>query len=95
MLELYQAEWCPHSRAVRQRLTELGVDFVARQVPARPGERQALRDRTGLEGIPVAVLEDGTVIDGEDAIIAHLDATHEPGAGARAHAAKARVHAEG
>ena len=25
MIELYQAEWCPYSRRVRQRLTELGV----------------------------------------------------------------------
>jgi glutaredoxin len=30
MIELYQAEWCPHSHHVRQRLTEHGVDFVAR-----------------------------------------------------------------
>lgn len=95
MLELYQAEWCPHSGAVRQRLTELGIDYVARQVPARPGERHALRDRTGFEEIPVAVLEDGTVIPGEEAIVAHLDATHEPGRGARAHAAKARAHGAG
>jgi glutaredoxin len=25
-MELYQAEWCPHSQKVRQRLTELGLD---------------------------------------------------------------------
>ena len=25
-MELYQAEWCPHSHKVRQRLTELGLD---------------------------------------------------------------------
>jgi len=35
MLELYQAEWCPSSRRVRQRLTELGLDHVSRQVPAQ------------------------------------------------------------
>jgi len=39
MIELYQAEWCPHSHRVRQRLTELGLDFVARQVPVDQAER--------------------------------------------------------
>jgi glutaredoxin len=32
MLELWQTEWCPASRRVRERLTELGVDYVTRQV---------------------------------------------------------------
>jgi hypothetical protein len=31
MIELFQAEWCPYSSAVRERLTELGIDLVARQ----------------------------------------------------------------
>ena len=30
MLELYQAEWCPHSGKVRQRLTELGMPLTDR-----------------------------------------------------------------
>jgi glutaredoxin len=41
-MELYQAEWCPHSHKVRQRLTELGLDFVARQVPADPDDRDEM-----------------------------------------------------
>ena len=40
MLTLYQAEWCPYSSAVRQRLTELGIDFVAKQVAPRQEERE-------------------------------------------------------
>ena len=32
MLELWQTEWCPASRRVRQRPTELGVDYRTRQV---------------------------------------------------------------
>jgi glutaredoxin len=31
MLELYQTEWCPASRRVRERLTELGLDYLVRQ----------------------------------------------------------------
>jgi hypothetical protein len=28
MLELFQTEWCPGSRRIRQRLTELGLDYL-------------------------------------------------------------------
>jgi len=28
MLELYQTEWCPASRRVRERLTELSLDYL-------------------------------------------------------------------
>ena len=42
VVDLYQAEWCPHSHRVRQRLTELGLDFAAHQVPVDPAERTAM-----------------------------------------------------
>jgi Glutaredoxin len=32
MLELYQTEWCPASCRVRERLTELGLDYLVHQV---------------------------------------------------------------
>ena len=73
MIELYQAEWCPHSHRVRQRLTELGLDFVARQVPVEPAERTALEQATGRRSIPTLVLDNGTVVGGDDEIIAALD----------------------
>ena len=74
MLELYQAEWCPHSHKVRQRLTELGQPFIARQVEADPKERDAMRAAVGSDSIPVLVLDDGTVLALEDdEIIAELD----------------------
>lgn len=73
MIELYQAEWCPHSHRVRQRLTELGLDFVARQVPVDPAERTALERATGQRSIPALVLDDGSVFGGDDEILAALD----------------------
>jgi glutathione S-transferase len=74
MDELYQAEWCPYSRRVRQRFTELGVSFVARQVPAERADREELRRKTGSDEIPALALEDGGVINEDaDAIIAYLD----------------------
>lgn len=73
MIELYQAEWCPHSHRVRQRLTELGLDFVARQVPVDPAERTELERASGQRSIPTLVLADGTVLVGDDRILAGLE----------------------
>src|SRR4051812_20452668 len=88
-LELYQAEWCPHSHRVRQRLTELRVDFVAHQVPAERDERDALAAATGDRSIPVLV--DGTtVVSGDDAILAHLAERYAAPDDAPRHRAKAR-----
>jgi glutaredoxin len=80
MLTLWQAEWCPYSARVRQALTELGVDFVARQVAAEKEERGAMREETGKDEIPLLVLEDGTQIDDWKQAIAHLhDSRPRPG----------------
>jgi glutathione S-transferase len=89
VLQLYQAEWCPHSRKVRQRLTELGVDFVARQVAAEPEERDRMRAATGKEEIPVLVLEDGRVLEGEEEILPYLEERFDERGDARAHREKA------
>ncbi len=72
-IELYQAEWCPYSHRVRQRLTELGLDFVARQVAVDRGERAEMERATGARSIPTLVLDDGAVVSGDAEIIAELD----------------------
>ena len=41
LFELYQTEWCPASRRVRRAVTELGVDYVIRQVPVEQGSTRA------------------------------------------------------
>ena len=66
MLELFQTEWCPASRRIRQRLTELGLDYVNRQVPVEREARTALLELTGSDTIPTLRLENGSVIVGED-----------------------------
>lgn len=91
-IELYQAEWCPHSSRVRQRLTELGVSFVARQVPAERVDREELRRKTGSEEIPTIVLEDGTAISEPDEIIEYLEANHHERADAEEHRERAEAH---
>lgn len=92
MLELWQTEWCPSSRRVRQRLTELGVDYLIRQVPAERDERHTLRAATGSETIPVLTLDDRPPLVGEEAILRWLERLPEPSeAGAhRSKAAKVR-----
>ena len=89
-MELFQAEWCPHSHRVRQRLTELGIDFQARQVPADPDERDELETIAGTNEIPVLVAEDRDSICGEDDILAYLEERYGERPDAGAHRAKAR-----
>jgi len=91
VLNLYQAEWCPYSSAVRERLTELGLDFVARQVAPWPEERHQLVDKTGTDEIPV-LEDDGTFYTGTREIFAFLDQFDPPPAAAE-HRARYREHA--
>lgn len=89
MYELWQTEWCPASRRVRQRLTELGIDYVTRQVPVDKNDRTMLRERTGTDTIPVLVAPGETPVVGEATILGFL-ATHEAfPTEARAHRLKA------
>jgi glutathione S-transferase len=89
MLELWQTEWCPASRRVRQRLTELGIDYLVRQVPVEKEQRHALLAATGADSIPALVFGNGEIATGEDAILRLLaDTTPEP-AQAEAHRQKA------
>jgi uncharacterized protein len=72
MPTLYQAEWCPFSAAVREVLTELGIDFVARQVEPWPDERVGLQRVAGTDQMPVLEAEDGRLYRGTREIFAHL-----------------------
>jgi glutathione S-transferase len=85
MLTLYQAEWCPYSSAVRQRLTELGIDFVAKQVAPRQ------EDRDGEHEIPLLTNGDGDRFEGTEAIFEYLESL-APGKAEREHRAQYRAH---
>lgn len=71
-LELWQTEWCPASHRVRQRLTELGLSFIAHQVPVEREDRDELEAATGGRSIPVLVDGD-RILTGEDAIAWYLE----------------------
>jgi glutathione S-transferase len=72
MLELFQTEWCPASRRVRQLLTELGLDYINRQVPVEREARTALCAATGTDTIPALRLENGSAVVGEENIVVYL-----------------------
>ena len=83
-LELWQAEWCPSCRRVRERLTELGVSFIARQVQAAREQREELEAMSGQSAIPV-LRAGGQVLCGEEAIFAFLERSYEEGPDAILH----------
>jgi glutathione S-transferase len=89
-MELYQAEWCPHSHKVRQRLTELGLDVTLRQVPAEPDERDELQRVAGTNEIPVLVTDDRQTLSGEEEILDYLDAEFDERDDAERHREKAQ-----
>src|SRR5947207_1053820 len=88
---LYQAEWCPFSSAVREVLTELGVDFVAHQVQPWPEQRAELRQLANTDQIPVLQTEDGRLFRGTREIFAHLH-ERDPWQFAAAHRRRFAAH---
>lgn len=88
LIELYQAEWCPSCKQIRTRLTERGIDFLARQVPADAADRSELHERVGASGIP-ALIDNGRTVLGLEDILQHLDATYPEGEAAKQHRDKA------
>ena len=94
MIQIFQAEWCPYSAAVRQRLSELGIDFIARQVAPEKEDRDAMREAVGSDTIPALLLEDGTVLSGDTSeIIAALDERFAPADWEQGHRRQAELHA--
>jgi glutaredoxin 3 len=89
VLELFQTEWCPGSRRIRQRLTELGLDYVNHQVPVEREQRTLLLELTGSATVPTLLLEDGSALVGENEILAHLEHHYDESEQAQAHRAKA------
>jgi glutathione S-transferase len=88
--ELFQTEWCPASHRVRERLTELGVDYVIRQVPADKRKRSKLLAATGTDTVPVLVIDEGTTLAGEERIFAYLGEHYLEPPGAWMHRARAK-----
>lgn len=85
MLTLYQVEWCPSCHTVRQVLTELGLTYLAVNVPLKPEDRAEVMAVSGQDRVPV--LQDGDrVLTDSGAIVDHLRSTYPAPADSAAHA---------
>lgn len=80
LLELYEFEACPFCRKVRERMTELDLDYVSRTVPRGSPKRARLRELGGKEQVPFLIDPNtGTKLYESDDIIAYLDRTYGGG----------------
>jgi len=75
---LYQAEWCPYCARVRQKLTDLLLDYKTVNVPRAHAERTEVKAVSGQTSIPVLVDGD-VVLDDDDDIIPYLEKTYGNG----------------
>lgn len=72
MLEVYQFEGCPYCSKVRSKLTELGIDFIARQ--ADKNDRSRVEEVSGQTNVPVLVDPNtDTVMPESDDIVDYLE----------------------
>lgn len=77
MLELFQHEDSQDCGRVRLKLSELMVDFIARQVPEDPALRTRLQLATGQSDVPVLIdPEQRMIVTEADDIIAYLEETY-------------------
>ena len=74
MLELYQFESCPYCRRVRERLTELEVDYICRNVQYGTPKWDAFVKLNPNEQVPFLVdQERGVSMDESEDIIKYIN----------------------
>jgi glutathione S-transferase len=72
MLGVYQFEGCPYCSKVRQKMTDLGIDFIARAVD--PNDRSRVEEVSGQTNVPVLVDPNtDTTMPESDDIVEHLE----------------------
>ncbi len=76
---------------MRERLTELGIDFVARHVEPWPEQRAELAALVAEPSIPVLQTDDGQVFAGPEEIFGYLDGLPEGECDVRASRALSRA----
>lgn len=77
-LILYELPGCPFCAKVKNKLSELGLEYESREVPRSHGERTEVKDVSGQTGVPVLIDEEHGV-DGmseSDDIVAYLEKTY-------------------
>jgi glutathione S-transferase len=77
-LELYELPGCPYCAKVKNKLDELGLDYVSHEVPRSHSKRTEVEEVSGQTGVPVLVDPDHDVegMAESDDIVAYLDETY-------------------
>lgn len=78
MLELYQFEECPYCKAVRTKMTDLGLSYIIHNVPRNREERNELERISGQKFVPVFVDKntDTMIADDDEGIVKYLEDTY-------------------
>lgn len=79
MLELYQFEECSYCRAVRTKLTDLGLSYVIHNVPRDRESRNELEKITGQRFVPVLIDPNtgATIADDDAGAISYLEENYK------------------
>ena len=57
-VEIYTAPECPHSKALKEFLSETGIDYSEHCILTSPEMAARVKEISGQMGIPVTVIED-------------------------------------
>lgn len=77
MLELYQFESCPFCRKVRERLSELEIDYICRNVQFGTPRWDEFTKLNPNEQVPFLIDRDnGVMMDESEDIIAYIEKNH-------------------
>lgn len=78
MLELYQFEECPYCKAVRTKMTDLGLSYIIHNVPRNREERNELQKISGQKFVPVLIDKntDTMIADDDERIVKYLEDTY-------------------
>lgn len=72
MMRLYQREECSDSKPVREKLTELGMTYIAVNVPKEKENRREVFEASGQYFIPVLIDGDVVIANDPAAIVRYL-----------------------
>lgn len=79
MLELYQFESCPFCRRVRERLSELEIDYLCRNVQYGTKKWESFKKLNPNEQVPFLVDPERKVsMDESEEIVAYLERHYAP-----------------
>ncbi|WP_380680964.1 glutaredoxin family protein [Salinigranum sp. GCM10025319] len=81
-LVLYELPGCPYCAKVKNKLSELGLEYESHEVPRSHSERTEVEEISGQTGVPVLVDEAHGVdaMPESDDIVAYLEETYGSGA---------------